>query len=465
MPDKNYRIENDIIGEIYVPKDAYYGGQTVRAFKNFQISSKRFQPVFIRSLGLIKLAAARANGLLGLLDNKKSGAITKAAEEIFSGKYYDQFILDIFQTGSGTSTNMNVNEVIANIACELLGGTKGDKTLIHPNDDVNKGQSSNDVIPTAIHIGAVHLTFDLLLPSLLELKEELDRKSNEFQDVIKAGRTHLQDATPITLGQEFGSYEAMIARTARNIEKTVEGLLELPLGGTAVGTGINTHRQFAGYAIKEINKISGYKFYEAENHFEAQGAKDAIVAFSGALRDLAVSLVKIANDIRLMASGPETGIGELILPELQPGSSIMPGKINPVIPEALIQAASQVIGNDMVIALAGMSGNFELNTMMPLIAYNILESIEILGNSSSAFALKCISGLKADKDKCSQNAGKSPALITPIAKKIGYDKASEIAREAHAKRKTIREILLEKRIMTEEEIEEVFDYSKMIKPD
>jgi fumarate hydratase class II len=462
MIKKKFRIEYDTMGEMSVPFDMYYGAQTARAMENFQISGQRFPAIFIKALGIIKWAAAEANMELKILDKAKGESISKAAQEVLEGKWDDQFVLDIFQTGSGTSANMNANEVIANRAAELLGGKKGDKSLIHPNDDVNKGQSSNDVIPTAMHISIIDASLHLLLPSLRRLEFELESKSSEFAGVIKIGRTHLQDATPIQLGQEFAGYRTMISKSIERIEQALEGIREIALGGTAVGTGINTHPKFAMSAIKKINENTGFGLREADNHFEAQSSKDAVVAYSGSLKGLAVSLMKIANDIRWLASGPRAGIGEIILPELQPGSSIMPGKINPIIPEVVLQVAVQVIGNDAVITTAGFSGNFELNVMMPVMIRNILDSIQLLARSSEAFASKCISGIIANREKCGENIEKSLAMATPLAVKIGYYEAARIAAEAYKTGKTIRETILDRRILSEEDVTEILKIESMI---
>lgn len=461
MSGKNFRIEYDSMGEMHVPTDAYYGAQTARALENFHISGERFPSEFIKTLGLIKWAAAEANIQLGLLEEKKGKSISTAAKEVFDGKWDAQFVIDIFQTGSGTVTNMNANEVIANRTCELLGGEKGDKSLVHPNDDVNKGQSSNDVIPTAMHISILDSVNEKLIPALKKLEQELKDKSKEFHDVFKIGRTHLQDATPIRLGQEFGGYAAMIAKSIERIEQAIDGLREVALGGTAVGTGINTHPRFASISIEKINKRTGLNLREASDHFEAQSSKDAVVFFSASLKNLAVSLIKIANDIRWLASGPRTGIGEIMLPELQPGSSIMPGKVNPVIPEVVLQAAVQTIGNDFTVTMSGSSGTFELNVMMPVMIRNVLESVRLLAGSCEDFAFKCIRGIKANHDKCEENIEKSLALATPLALKIGYDEAAKIAKVAFREGKTIRETALEKEVISEEEAEKIFDIKSM----
>lgn len=464
MIKNKFRIEHDSMGEVNVPAEAYYGAQTARALKNFQISGQRFPAIFIKALGLIKWAAAEANMELEILDKVKVDVVSKAAQEVFEGKWDDQFLVDIFQTGSGTSVNMNANEVIANRADELLGGEKGDKSLVHPNDDVNKGQSSNDVIPTAMHVSIIDASLHLLLPALRKLEVELESKSNEFAEVIKIGRTHLQDATPIRLGQEFNGFKSMISKSIERIEQTMEGLREIALGGTAVGTGINTHPMFAMTAIRKMNERTDFNLREADDHFEAQSSKDAVVAYSGSLKGLAVSLIKIANDIRWLASGPRAGIGEIILPELQPGSSIMPGKINPVIPEVVLQVAIQVLGNDTVITTAGFSGNFELNVMMPVMIRNIFDSLHLLTSSSEAFASKCISGIRANKERCEENIEKSLAMATPLAARIGYDNAAKVAAEAYKTGKTIRETVLDKKMFTLEEAAKILNIESMTAP-
>src|SRR3989449_11163066 len=377
---EEYRVESDTMGEVKVPNSAYYGAQTQRAVENFPISGIRLPKEFIRAMALVKLAAARANIQLGLLEPKKGEAILSAAKEVMEGSLYDQFVVDVFQTGSGTSTNMNANEVIANRAIELLGGKRGDKKLVHPNDHVNMCQSTNDVFPSAIHVSSAEEIVRKLLPSLRVLAEALERKTREFEDVIKAGRTHLQDAVPIALGQEFSGYASMIRHGIKRAEQARDILMELPLGGTAVGTGLNAHPKYAELAIAEINRLSGLMFRTAENTFEAMQSKDACVEASGDLKTIATSLMKISNDLRLLNSGPRTALGEIDLPAMEPGSSIMPGKVNPVIPEALNLVAAQVYGNDAAIGICGMLGQLELNVMMPVIAYDLLQSIEILAN-------------------------------------------------------------------------------------
>ena len=391
------RIEKDTMGEISLPEDSYYGAQTKRAFDNFQISSKKIPRSMISSIAMIKRSAAIVNNQLNFIDSKVKDAIVKACDEVIQGKYDNQFIVDVYQTGSGTSSNMNANEVIANRACEILGGNKGDKSLVHPNDHVNYGQSSNDVIPTSIHIASSIETTKRLIPELKLLKKSLDNKSHQFKDIIKIGRTHLMDATPITLGQEFSGYSKMIENAILRLENDLPFLFKLAQGGTAVGTGINTHKDFGKLIAKELSIVTGLNFSESDNHFESQATQDSIVHFSGSLKTLAVSLYKIANDIWWLGSGPRSGLGELVLPAVQPGSSIMPGKVNPVICESLIQVSSQVVGYDNAITLGGMGGIFELNLMLPLIGSNILESINILSNGMVMFREKLLDNLSANE--------------------------------------------------------------------
>jgi fumarate hydratase class II len=454
---KGFRIEKDSMGEMVVPGDALWGPQTQRAVENFPISGYRFSRGFIRAIGMVKYAAAAANMELQLLETKIGEAILQAAQEVMKGKWDDQFVVDIFQTGSGTSTNMNANEVIANRANFLLGGTIGSNTPVHPNDHVNMGQSSNDVIPACLHISAVETLKDQLLPALTHLQQELDNKARDFDSIVKIGRTHLQDATPVRLGQEFSGYSSMVAHGIRRIEKNLDHLLELALGGTAVGTGINAHPDHARLAIKEISRKAGCEFREADNHFEAQGARDAIVELSGSLKTLAVSLIKIANDIKWMGAGPYGSLGELNIPPVQPGSSIMPGKVNPVMAEALNQVCAQVIGNDAVITISGLSGNFELNVMMPVMAHNLLSSMELLTNGVKVFKEKCIIGLTVNEERCKELVEKSLAMVTALNPYIGYDKAAEIAKEAYRTKRSLREVILEKQIMSEEKLNEVLE--------
>lgn len=452
------------MGEVRVPSDALYGAQTQRAVENFPISDLRFPREFIRALGLIKLASARVNMDLGLLEPAVGNAIVKAADEVVQGRHDAQFVIDIFQTGSGTSTNMNANEVISNRAIQLLGGIVGSKKPVHPNDHVNLGQSSNDVIPTAMHISAMESIERSLIPALRKLQKSLAAKAKEFDPIVKIGRTHLQDATPIRLGQEFGGYARQVQLGIRRLEKLRDSLGELPLGGTAVGTGINTHPKFASKTIQHLSRSTGLKFREAEDHFEAQSAKDAIVETSGTLKTIAVSLTKIANDIRWLASGPRCGIGEIRLPETQPGSSIMPGKVNPVIAESALMAAAQVIGNDLAVTLSGQSGVFELNVMMPVMAHNLLESIRLLAASAENLSRQCIPGIEANAERCNEMVEKSLAMCTALAPEIGYDAAAAIAKESYRTGKTVREIALEKKIMAPKRLKEILDPMRMTKP-
>jgi fumarate hydratase, class II len=457
------RTESDSMGEMHVPASAYYGAQTARAVENFPISDLRFPRQFIRAMGLIKKHAAIANTSLGLLDKKNSKAIQQAAQEVIDGKLDAEFVIDIFQTGSGTSTNMNANEVIANRATELLGGQRGQK-LVHPNDHVNRGQSSNDVIPTAIHLAAYEAIEARLIPALKELEKALQAKAKAFNRILKIGRTHLQDATPIRLGQEFGGYASQVTHSITRLRNTFPHLGELPLGGTAVGTGINTHQHFARLAIKGIAQETKLKLREAPDHFEAQAAQDAAVEASGALKTIAVSLIKIADDIRWLGSGPRCGLGELKLQATQPGSSIMPGKVNPVMSEMVIQVATQVIGNDAAITFAGAYGFFELNTMLPVIAYNLLQSIELMANAAHVFAKRCIVPLEADAKKCESNIEQSLAMCTALAPEIGYDKAAKIAKEAYATGRTVREVALQTSGLSKTKIDELLDPATQTEP-
>jgi len=452
------------MGEIQVPGNALYGAQTQRAAENFPISNLRFPREFIRALGLIKLSAARANMDLGLLEKKIGDAIVKASQEVIDGKLDEHFVLDIFQTGSGTSTNMNANEVISNRAIQILGGVVGSKKPVHPNDHVNMGQSSNDVIPSAMHVAAMESIERSLIPALRKLQRSLAAKAKEFDSIVKIGRTHLQDATPVRLGQEFGGYARQMQLGIRRLEKLRDMLGELPLGGTAVGTGINTHPKFAAKAIQHLSRLTNLKFREAEDHFEAQGAKDAIVEASGVLKTIAASLTKIANDIRWLGSGPRCGIGEIHLPETQPGSSIMPGKVNPVIAESVLMAAAQVIGNDLAVTIGGQAGVFELNVMMPVMAHNILESIRLLAASANNFADRCISGIDANRERCNEMVEKSLAMCTALAPEIGYDAAAAIVKESYKTGKTVREIAARKKILSPKRLNEILDPMRMTMP-
>ncbi len=440
-----YRIERDTMGEMRVPESALYGAQTQRAVENFPISDLRMPRAFIRALGLIKAAAAEINGELGVLERDLAERVREAALDVAEGKYDDQFVVDVFQTGSGTSTNMNVNEVIAHLAG------------VHANDHVNQGQSSNDVIPAAIHVSAAMLLHAELLPALDGLGAALEAKAVEFHDVMKIGRTHLQDAVPMRLGQEFSGYAAQVRHSAERIGSGLAGIYELPLGGTAVGTGINARPGFAGACIRRLAQHTGLPFVEARNHFEAQASKDAVCFLSGALRTCAVSLTKIANDIRWLGSGPRCGLGELKLPATQPGSSIMPGKVNPVIAESVLMACAQVIGYDATITWCGAAGNFELNVMMPVIAYDLLQSISLLAAVSRNFEQRTILGLEADRGRAESLVEQSLAMVTALAPVIGYERAAELAKEAYATGRTVREVAREHSGLDERRIEELLD--------
>ncbi|MFQ5960061.1 MAG: class II fumarate hydratase [Candidatus Methylomirabilales bacterium] len=461
MTKDGYRIERDSMGEVRVPAKAYYGAQTQRALENVPVKGPLFPPSFIRALGMIKHCAARANLDIGLLDRKIAEAIIQAAQEVVDGKWDGEFVLDIFQTGSGTSTNMNANEVIANRAIELLGGQIGSKSPVHPNDHVNLGQSSNDVIPTAIHLAALQAVERELLPVLDRLHHALLAKAKEFDHVVKIGRTHLQDATPVRLGQEFAGYARQIELDVARVKQIRSALAELALGGTAVGTGINAHPEFPDLAIRHLAEITQLPLKRAKDHFAAQASQDAVVEASGVLKTVAVSLKKIANDIRWLGSGPRCGIGEIILPSLQPGSSIMPGKVNPVIPESVIQVAAQVIGNDASITIGGLIGYLQLNTMLPVIAYNLLQSVTLLANVSQIFVDKCIVGIRADEARCAELIEQSLAMCTALAPVIGYDAAAKIANESYATGKTVRQVALEQQVLPEEELNRVLDARQM----
>ena len=457
------RIERDTMGELAVPVEAYYGVQTARAIENFPISSLRMPRAVIRAMGMIKRAAATVNHSLGLLDRKPADAIKQAATEVIDGKLDAEFPVDIFQTGSGTSTNMNANEVISNRATELLGGARGSK-LVHPNDHVNLGQSSNDVIPTAIHIAASEMMQQQLLPALTRLHKALKGKAKEFDKVVKIGRTHLQDATPVRLGQEFGGYARQIELGIQRIKQAQEALSEVALGGTAVGTGLNCHPKFSAKVMTIISKETGCSFKEAKDHFEAQSAQDSLVEASGHLRTLAVSLMKIANDIRWLGSGPRCGLGEINLPETQPGSSIMPGKVNPVIAESVTMVCAQVIGNDVTVTVGGQAANFELIVMMPVMAYNLLQSIELLATASNNFSAKCIEGIKANEERCKSLIEESLAMCTALAPEIGYEAAAKLAKEAYKSGKTVRQVAKEQKVLPNGRLAELLDPWRMTEP-
>ena len=463
MSEITYRSERDSMSEFQVPANAYYGANTMRAVLNFPISDLRFGRSFIRALGQIKQAAAHVNADLDLLDPDLARAISAAAQEVIDGKLDDQFVVDIFQTGSGTSTNMNVNEVISNRAIETLGGELGSRTPVHPNDHVNIGQSSNDVIPTAIHISALKAIHDDLIPAMRRLQEGLDQKADEFMPVIKTGRTHLQDATPVRLGQEFRGYAGQIDRGVARLRHAERELSEVALGGTAVGTGVNTHPQFARRVCARLSDALGVEVRETSNHFQAQSALDNVVQASGALKTLAVSLMKICNDIRWLGSGPRGGIGEIELPEVQPGSSIMPGKVNPVIPESVCQVAAQVIGNDAAIAIGGQSGNFEINVMMPVCAYNLLQSIDLLAAAARNLDAQCVRGLQATS-KGPEMVERGLAIVTTLVPHIGYDESAAIAKQAQQTGKSVKEVALETTGLSPDELDEILDPTAMTQP-
>ena len=455
-----YRVERDSMGEVHVPADAYYGASTQRAVENFPISGRRFGRRFIAALGLIKGSAGEVAGREGHLPEDVADAIRRASDEVMDGALDNQFVLDIFQTGSGTSTNTNANEVIAGRAGELLGGEDGSR-LVHPNDHVNFGQSSNDVIPTAIHIAAVGAIREDLIPALSTLVGSLEAKSAQFEDVVKSGRTHLMDATPVTLGQEFGGWAAQVRKGIERLEKVLPELEELALGGTAVGTGINAPSGFAAAVIALMAERTGFNLREAENHFEAQGAKDAVVMASGALKTIAVSLFKIANDIRFLGSGPTSGLAEIRIPDLQPGSSIMPGKVNPVMSEMVMQVAAQVVGHDTTITWCGATGNFELNVMMPVMAQDLLESVALLAKASTLFATKCVDGIEVNSGRVRELVERNAVIVTALNPYIGYDNGARIVKEAAATGRTVRELVIESGLMSEDELDAALDLKKM----
>jgi fumarate hydratase, class II len=463
MSEAGYRTEKDSLGEMKVPADALWGAQTQRAVENFPISDLRFPRSFIAAMGMIKRASAETNVDLGLLDAGLAGAVIDAATEVIDGKLDRHFVLDIFQTGSGTSSNMNANEVIANRAIQLRGETIGSKG-VHPNDHVNAGQSSNDVIPTAMQVAACIEIDRTLLPALRLLHDALAAKAVEFDGIVKSGRTHLMDATPVRLGQEFGGFAAQIDQAIRRLTEAASDLAELPLGGTAVGTGINTHPEFASRTIARLAAATGLPFREASNHFERQATRDTVVYAHGALNTLAVSLTKIANDLRLLASGPRAGLSEITLPSIQPGSSIMPGKVNPVIPEAVTMVAAQVMGNNTMITIGGVGSWFELNVMMPVMTWGLLQSISLLAAASTVFAQKCINGITANEARCQELLEGNLSLATALAPRIGYDMAAAIAKEAFARGMTARALAMEKKVLPEAELNDVLDARAMTEP-
>lgn len=453
-----FRVERDSLGEVRVPEGALYGPQTQRAVENFPISGQRFPQRFVRALGLVKQAAALANAELGLLDKDLAAAIAQAAGEVAEGKWDGEFVLDVYQTGSGTSTNMNANEVVARRASELCADSG---TRVHANDHVNFGQSSNDVIPTVIHVAARTAMEEELLPALDELREALAGKAQAFDDVVKSGRTHLMDATPVRLGQEFAGWARQVELGMARVRAGSQEMAELSLGGTATGTGINTHPEFAERAIQRISAATGLTFREAADHFEAQGAKDGVVSASGSLNTVATSLMKIADDIRWLASGPTSGIHEITLPAVQPGSSIMPGKVNPVMAEALMMVAARVMGNHTTITIAGSRGNLELNVMMPVLAFTLLESISLLANACRAFTRKCVTGIRANPERCRELLERNPAIATALNPRIGYDRASEVAKEAARDGVSVREVVLRRGLVPADEIDEALDVRAM----
>ncbi|MGW2251579.1 class II fumarate hydratase [Kitasatospora sp. NPDC001660] len=460
---QGYRIEHDSMGEVRVPAAAKWQAQTQRAVENFPVSGQRLERAHIAALARIKAAAARVNARLGVLEEETAAAIAAAAEEVAEGHWDSEFPVDVFQTGSGTSSNMNANEVIATLAAERLGRP------VHPNDHVNASQSSNDVFPSSIHIAATAAVTHDLIPALEHLAEALERKAAGFARVVKSGRTHLMDATPVTLGQEFGGYAAQVRNGRERLLATLPRVAELPLGGTAVGTGINTPPGFPAAVIEEVARATGLPLTEARDHFEAQGARDALVELSGQLRTVAVGFTKIANDLRWMGSGPRTGLGEINLPDLQPGSSIMPGKVNPVLPEVVLMVAAQVVGNDATVTLAGASGNFELNVMLPVIARNVLESVRLLANSARLLADRTVDGITANVERAREYAESSPSVVTPLNRYIGYEEAAKVAKQALAERKTIRQVVLERGYveegkLTKEQLDEALDVLRMTRP-
>jgi len=450
-----FRVEHDSMGEVRVPEHARWGAQTQRAVENFPISGLRVEPALVAALAAVKGAAARANASLGVIDHEMAEAIAAAADEVVEGRWADQFPVDVFQTGSGTSTNMNVNEVLASLASERLG------RAVHPNDHVNASQSSNDVFPTAMHLAAARGLVHDLLPGLERLEAALRAKQRAFATVVKAGRTHLMDATPVTLGQEFGGYAQQVANGIERVRSVLARVGEVPLGGTAVGTGINCPPGFAADVVARLAADFDVPLSETRDHFEAQGARDALVEVSGVCRTIAVSLTKIANDLRWMASGPRTGLAEIRLPDLQPGSSIMPGKVNPVVPEAVCQVAAQVVGNDAAVAFGGAAGNLELNVMLPVIARNLLESIRLLASATRVLADKCVDGIEADEDRCRTYALSSPSIGTALNPSIGYEQAAAVIKASLQEGKTLREVVLERGLLPEDEVDRVLDVMAM----
>ncbi len=458
------RKEKDSMGQIEVPDDRYYGAQTQRSLQNFKIGGEKFQRELIRAYAILKKAAALSNESAGKLDSNITQAIIQAADEVIEGKLDEHFPLVVWQTGSGTQSNMNFNEVIANRAIEILGGQLGNKDLVHPNDHVNMSQSTNDTFPTAINIAAAEMVFNQLIPSLKKLLKSLAQKSKDFDSIVKLGRTHLQDATPLSLGQEFSGYASAISHNIERLEASLDQCYELAMGGTAVGTGINSYEGFAESVAENIASITGLPFKSASNKFEAVATQDSIVELSGSLKTLAASLFKIANDIRWLASGPRSGIGEIIIPSNEPGSSIMPGKVNPTQCEAMTMVCTQVMGNDLTISIAGASGNFELNVFRPVIAYNIIQSIRLLNDACDSFRKNCIDGITPNKDRIKSNLYDSLMLVTALNPHIGYDKAAEVAKKAHKDNTSLKEAVIELGYLSEEDFDKLVDPNKMIKP-
>ena len=460
----DFRMESDSMGSIKVPTDKYYGAQTARSLMNFKIGGERFPAELIRALAIVKKAAALTNHELGTLPKEKLDLILQAAEEVIEGKLNDHFPFVVWQTGSGTQTNMNVNEVISNRAIEISGGAMGSKKPIHPNDDVNKAQSTNDAFPTSIHVAAVEEIHRRLIPMVTKLRDALDEKAKAFRNIIKIGRTHLMDATPLTLGQEFSGYAHQLTRGLERVNDSLKRLYEIPLGGTAVGTGLNTHPDYAIKVAAKISDLTGKPFITADNKFEAMAGKDALVEMHGILKTLAVSLIKISNDIRWLGSGPRCGIGEISLPENEPGSSIMPGKVNPTQSEAMTMVCAQVFGNDVTVNFAGASGNFELNVFMPVIAFNVLQSIKLLADACESFTDNCVVGIEANEANIKKHLENSLMLVTSLNPVIGYDNAAKVAKKAHKENKTLKEAVIELGLLTSEKFDEVVRPEKMIGP-
>jgi fumarate hydratase class II len=458
------RIESDSMGQVEVPSDRYWGAQTQRSLQNFKIGGHRFTPAMIKAFGIVKKAAALTNLKLGKLPKEKADLIVRAADEVIAGKLDDHFPLVVWQTGSGTQSNMNANEVIANRAIELAGGAMGSKKPIHPNDDVNKSQSSNDVFPTVMHVAAVVQMRDKLMPAVRALRGTLEKKADEFKDIVKTGRTHLMDATPLTLGQEFSGYAAQLAFSEKGIEQAIESLYDLALGGSAVGTGLNTHHDYADDVAKQIAQLTGQPFKSAKNKFAVMAAHDQIVQASGACKTLAVACMKIANDIRLLGSGPRCGIGELLLPENEPGSSIMPGKVNPTQAEAMTMVACQVMGNDVAVAVAGSNGHFELNVFKPVMIHNLLQSVTLLADACNSFNENCAVGIKPNKERIKMHLENSLMLVTALNESIGYDNAAKVAKTAHAKGLTLKQAAAELGLVTPEEFDKRVRPEKMVGP-